>query len=143
MSQPSTSAQRLVLHAIHAISPCFEGVSAGPAHTRQELPTLDLVGAAIARASRIAAARARAIAAGPSGAHLATNLAQSQAAGLLNPSQREMNALFADLTLDEGEPLLPTPSTGGRVWRLHRAPTEAGAALASSPASDGYFGAGA
>lgn len=152
MSQQSTSAQRLVLHAMHAVSSCFEGVSARSSHTRQELPTLDLVGAAIARASRIAAARARAAAVGQSSAHPTTNLAHTQAAGLLKPSLREMDALFADLAAEEGEPLLPTPSTGGRVWRLHRAPSDSGAALASAASTeesnalrstDGFLGAGA
>ncbi len=90
----------------------------------QELPTLDLVGAAIARAARIAAAEDR------GRFHLPTMLA-SQAAGLVRPTPREMNALFADLVNDEGLVVPGTSGTKQVVWRLHPAPTTAGAPVAS------------
>lgn len=98
----------------------------------QELPNLALVGAAIARAARLAEADARARV-----AHL--GLANTQAAGLLRPSRRERDALLDTLVErngpDEGRPLPPTTAARGFVWRLHPAPAPAGAAVASG--SDG------
>lgn len=91
----------------------------------QELPTLDLVGAAIARAARIAAAEDR------GRFHLPTILA-SQAAGLLKPAPREMNGLFADLPDGEGRVVAGTSGMRQVVWRLHPAPTAAGADVAST-----------
>ena len=96
--------------------------------TAQELPTLALVGAAIARAARLAEADARARV-----AHL--GLANTQAAGLLRPSRRELDALLDRNAPDEGRPLPETAGTRGFVWRLHPAPVPAGAAVA--PLADG------
>ena len=84
----------------------------------QELPTLDLVGAAIAAEDR-------------GRFHLPTILA-SQAAGLLKPAPREMNGLFADLPDGEGRVVAGTSGMRQVVWRLHPAPTAAGADVAST-----------
>jgi hypothetical protein len=92
MERHRDTANALVFRAISRFS---RGADRPPApvarRTRdpQELPTLDLVGAAIARAARIAAAEDR------GRFHLPTILA-SQAAGLLKPTPREMNGLFAE-----------------------------------------------
>lgn len=112
-------AQSLVLRAISA-----EHARSEPA--RHKLPDLGEVGAAIARASRLAAADHRARL-----PRLA--LAATQAAGLLEPDAAERAALFADLERanepDDGLLLRPSAARGF-VWRLHPAPAEAGAALA-------------
>jgi hypothetical protein len=122
-----SSAETLVLRAI--------GGPVGHSRaTAQELPTLDLVGAAIARAARLAAADHR--------ARLPRlKLANTQAAGLMKATRRELDALLSDLPsalLGTDEPsegrLLPeTARAGGFVWRLHPAPAEAGAGLAFEP----------
>jgi hypothetical protein len=128
----NTAASTLVLRAIDRDREPVEARRGSRADDAQELPSLagslDLVGAAIARAARIAAAEDRAR------LHFPTILA-SQAAGLLKPSPREMQALFADLGRG-GEPgegtLVPgTSGTKSVVWRLHPAPATAGAALAN------------
>ena len=115
------AAERLVLASIGP-----REAAATP--TAQELPTLALVGAAIARAARLAEADARARV-----AHL--GLANTQAAGLLRPSRRELDALLDRNAPDEGRPLPETAGTRGFVWRLHPAPAATGAAVA--PLADG------
>jgi hypothetical protein len=116
------------------------------ADAAQELPTLDLIGAAIARAARIAAAEDRARLHLPSirssqAAILASRAAilASQAAGLLKLTAREGDALFADLAsgaasgegTDEGRLVPGTSGTKSVVWRLHPAPATAGAPVAN------------
>jgi hypothetical protein len=114
------SAETLVLRAI--------GGQVGHSRaTAQEVPTLDLVGAAIARAARLAAADHR--------ARLPRlRLANTQAAGLLKATRRERDALLGDLTAanepTDGRLLQPTDCPKGFVWRLHPAPAVAGAAVA-------------
>lgn len=129
MERHADTAKAAKILVFHAISQFERRVGRPPAQVAhspretQELPTLDLVGAAIARAARIAAAEDR------GRFHLPTVLA-SQAAGLVRPTPREMNALFADLVNDEGR---ITPGTSGSkqvVWRLHPAPVTAGAPVA-------------
>ena len=79
--QPEThAADRLVFRAISAPNSVF-------APNAQELPTLDLIGAAIARAARLAANDHRARA-----PRLA--LAQTQAAGLLKGTPRPNSVLY-------------------------------------------------
>lgn len=120
---------RLVLRAIR-------GEERPSREEAQELPRLDLVGAAIARAARLAAADHRARV-----PHL--GLANTQAAGLLRPTQGEKKALLDGLEPsdgDEGRLIDPasipgsTPAASGPrfVWRLHPAPEQAGPRLASS-----------
>jgi hypothetical protein len=125
-------ANSLVLRALDADRSADDAPRGDRSGDAQELPSLrlslDLVGAAIARAARIAAAEDRAR------LHFPTILA-SQAAGLLKASPREMRALFADHDQagDAGEGTL-VPGTSGTksvVWRLHPAPATAGAALAN------------
>lgn len=128
MERHRDTANALVFRAISRFS---RGADRPPApvarraHDPQELPTLDLVGAAIARAARIAAAEDR------GRFHLPTILA-SQAAGLLKPTPRETNGLFADLPDGEGRVVAGTSGAKQVVWRLHPAPTAAGAAVASA-----------
>jgi hypothetical protein len=127
MERHRDTANALVFRAISRFS---RGADRPPAAaTRrardpQELPTLDLVGAAIARAARIAAAEDR------GRFHLPTILA-SQAAGLLKPTVREMNGLFADLPNGDGRVVAGTSGSKQVVWRLHPAPATTGAAVAS------------
>ncbi|MCE2880801.1 MAG: hypothetical protein LW636_00385 [Planctomycetaceae bacterium] len=117
MPQPNEPALELVHAAI-----C--GRNTPSCASAQELPQLDLVGAAIARAARLAAAdhRARLPRLG---------LANTQAAGLLKADRREMDALFEDLNQDEGRVIPATGATGGFVWRFHAAPAPVGAAIAN------------
>ena len=121
----------------------FRVISAerGPSRTdRQDLPSLDLVGAAIARAARLAAAEDR-----PRSAYAL--LQRSQAAELLRaarnaaqsartPTQRPHDPLFADLAAatasDEGCVIPATARSPSFVWRFHPATAEAGAPIASS-----------
>lgn len=121
----------------------FRVISAerGPSRPdRQDLPSLDLVGAAIARAARLAAAEDRA-------RRAYALLQRSQAAELLRaardaahasrtPAQRQHDPLFADLAAsaasDEGCVIPATARSTGFVWRLHPAPADAGAPIASS-----------
>jgi hypothetical protein len=123
------AAERLVLASIGP----RDGASP---RTAQELPKLALVGAAIARAAQLAEADARARL-----AHL--GLANTQAAGLLRPSRRELDALLDTLVdrneAEDGRPLPPTTGARGFVWRLHPAPAPAGAAVApdAAPSTDG------
>ncbi len=120
--QPEThAADRLVFRAITAPNSVF-------APNAQELPTLDLIGAAIARAARLAANDHRARA-----PRLA--LAQTHAAGLLKANRRDQDAVFTDLltNLNEGEGrVIPLEGvSGGFLWRFHPAPHDAGARIAS------------
>ena len=131
MPEARSNAESLVFRAISA--------ERAPSRAdRQELPSLDLVGAAIARAARLAAAEDR--------ARRAHALIQhSQAAELLRaareaahsartPAPRAHDPLFADLAAqaadDEG-PVIPASARArGFVWRLHPAPAEVGAPIA-------------
>lgn len=117
MPQPNDPATTLVRTAISAEA---EPVRA----SAQDLPQLDLVGAAIARAARLAAAdhRARLPRLG---------LANTQAAGLMKADRREMDALFEDLNEGEGRVIPATAESGGFVWRFHAAPAGAGAPIAN------------
>lgn len=154
MPQLDSAADSLVFRSISAER---AAVPSAP----QELPQLDLVGAAIARAARLAAAEAR--------ARRAYALVQrSQAAELLraarDAAQRTrhgapsapQNALLAasagceavadaapELPADqsEGRVLPETAPVTGFVWRLHPAPADAGAAIANGSAAT--FGHGA
>ena len=143
----ATQANNLVLRAIGVddFRPAASRIG-DAADTAQELPTLDLIGAAIARAAQIAAAEDRARLHLPSVrsaqvAILASREAilASQAAGLLKPTAREMDALFADLAsgeasgndTDEGRLIPGTSGTKSVVWRLHPAPATAGAPVAN------------
>ena len=126
----------------NAESLVFRAISAERAPSRadrQELPSLDLVGAAIARAARLAAAEDRA-------RHAYAILQRSQAAELLRaareaansartPAPRAHDPLFADLAAatasDEGCVIPATARAGGFVWRFHPAPADAGAPIAS------------
>ncbi|MBI1303719.1 MAG: hypothetical protein GC172_08020 [Phycisphaera sp.] len=163
MPEAHSAADSLVFHAIR---PDREARRAETAD-RQELPRLDLVGAAIARAARLAAAEDRA-------RRVHQILRNSQAAALLPPSARDAideaatatvaetpraareAHMFSELLAgspDEGRVVLLTAAARGFVWRLHPAPAEA-ADLASedAPRADGdcgkplaplHFGAGA
>jgi hypothetical protein len=114
------AAERLVLASIGA-------PTESPTPPAQEMPTLALVGAAIARAAHLAAADAR--------ARLPRlGLANTQAAGLLRASRRELDALLDRNEAEEGRPLPATAGARGFVWRLHPAPAHAGAAVAPVPA---------
>lgn len=140
MPEARSSAESLVFRAISA--------ERAPSRAdRQDLPSLDLVGAAIARAARLAAAEDRA-------RHAYAILQRSQAAELLraareaahaarnhtnaarNPAQRPQDPLFADLAAataaDEGCVIPATARAGGFIWRFHPAPADAGAPIASS-----------
>ncbi len=136
MRQSSESAERLVFRAISAISavsprsPRAPRVVGSVTDEAQELPTLDLVGAAIARAARLAAADDRARMPG-------LRLANTQAAGLLKVSRREMDALFTDLNIDEGELLTPLEAAPSYVWRFHAAPIDDFAHAGAGIACDG------
>jgi hypothetical protein len=135
MPEAQSAADSLVFRAIR---PDREEVRADSPE-RQELPRLDLLGAAIARAARLAAAEDRA----QRVHHL---LRRSQAAGLFAPhaeapgdlDQTERGAetqrqareahMFSELlagTPDEGRVVLLTAAARGFVWRLHPAPAEA------------------
>lgn len=135
MPEAQSAADSLVFRAIR---PDREAVRADSPE-RQELPRLDLVGAAIARAARLAAAEDRA----QRVHHL---LRHSQAAGLFAPraeatgdldqaargaeTQRQAREahMFSELlagTPDEGRVVLLTAAARGFVWRLHPAPAEA------------------
>lgn len=129
---PLSAADSLVLEALR-------GGGGRSRATAQEVPTLDLVGAAIARAARLAAADHRA-------RMPRLRLANTQAAGLLKASRSEKDALLGDLIAtqapDEGRLLPPTDCPTGFVWRLHPAPAGTGAAVAlaapsSAPLVDG------
>lgn len=133
MPEARSNAESLVFRAISA--------ERAPSRAdRQELPSLDLVGAAIARAARLAAAEDRA-------RHAYAILQRSQAAELLraareaahsarSPAPRAHDPLFADLAVatasDEGCVIPATARAGGFVWRFHPAPADAGAPIASS-----------
>ncbi len=93
----------------------------------QELPDLGQVGAAVARAARIAAACHRAFLPYPIGAC-------RRQAGFLEPDEAERKALFADLASDEGVLLPDAGPRTGFVWRLHPDPCGAGAPVAPHPA---------
>ncbi|MFM7135118.1 MAG: hypothetical protein ACKO0W_12480 [Planctomycetota bacterium] len=133
MPDETNHAERLVFRAIG-------GASRADRHEAQELPRLDLVGAAIARAARLAAANDRARL-----PHL--GLANTQAAGLLRATRSESAALLEglaeDATADEGrliDPATVVAASSDRptprfVWRLHPAPGTAGPRLA--PSTDG------
>lgn len=134
MPDETNHAERLVLRAIG-------GASRTDRREAQELPRLDLVGAAIARAARLAAANDRARL-----PHL--GLANTQAAGLLRATRSESAALLQGLEngLDAGsdgdEGRLIDPATVASaasdrpaprfVWRLHPAPDTAGPRVAPS-----------
>jgi hypothetical protein len=140
MPQVDSAADSLVFRSISA-------ERAAVPSTPQELPQLDLVGAAIARAARLAAAEARARRAYGS-------LHRSQAAELLRAA-RDAARSTRNAVLEGSEPQVapatgvlevPTdPSEGrvlpetapvtGYVWRLHPAPADAGAAIANVPAA--------
>ncbi len=129
MSSEAQFADRFVFRAISA-----RNNEVAP--DAQELPTLDLVGAAIARASQLAAARART----ELGRSLfARELSRSQAAGLLKSSADGYDACITNLNEDEGRVIAisgqghgAAGSAGtGFVWRFHAAPDEAGARLAT------------
>jgi hypothetical protein len=133
MPEARSNAESLVFRAISA--------ERAPSRAdRQELPSLDLVGAAIAHAARLAAAEDRA-------RHAYAILQRSQTAELLraareaahatrNPAQRPHDPLFADLAAatasDEGCVIPATARAGRFVWRFHPAPADAGAPIASS-----------
>jgi len=133
MPEARSSAESLVFRAISA--------ERAPSRAdRQELPSLDLVGAAIARAARLAAAEDRTRSA-------YALLQRSQAAELLRaarntaqaartPAQRPHDPLFADLAgataAEEGCVIPATARSFGFVWRFHPATAEAGAPIASS-----------
>ena len=132
----ATQANNLVLRAIDAgESRPAPGRPGDAADAAQELPTLDLIGAAIARAARIAAAEDRARLHLPSIRASQAAILASQAAGLLKPTAREMDALFADLASgrhsDEGRIVPGTSGTRSVVWRVHPAPATAGAPVAN------------
>ncbi len=121
MSRDTTAAERLVFSAISAENrPSYRDA--------QELPALDLIGAAIARASRIAAAQDRARRPGLA-------LANTQASGLIKASSNELDALFADLNAEEGRILAVDGLQQGFLWRFHAAPASAGPCIA--PTADG------
>jgi len=136
----ATQANNLVLRAIDvdATRPAA-GRPGDAADAAQELPTLDLIGAAIARAARIAAAEDRARLHLPSIRASHATILASQAAGLLKLTAREGDALFADLAsgaasgegTDEGRLVPGTSGTKSVVWRLHPAPATAGAPVAN------------
>jgi len=136
----ATQANNLVLRAIDvdATRPAA-GRPGDAADAAQELPTLDLIGAAIARAARIAAAEDRARLHLPSIRASHAAILASQAAGLLKLTAREGDALFADLAsgaasgegTDEGRLVPGTSGTKSVVWRLHPAPATAGAPVAN------------
>jgi hypothetical protein len=130
MRQSSESAERLVFRAISVVSP-ESTRSSQRAPEAQDLPTIDLLGAAIARAARLAAANDRA-------RMPDLRLANTQAAGLLNASRREMDALFTDLNNDEGELLPPINATPSYVWRFHAAPMDDVAPAGACIACDGH-----
>ena len=105
---------------------------------RQDLPQLDLLGAAIARAARLAAAEDRA-------RRALAFVQRTQAAELLRAArdaaraahsapQRARAPLFADLATPadsvDGRVIPATAHAGGFVWRFHAAPAGAGAAIA-------------
>ncbi len=113
------AADSLVFRAISA-------VKCGHSADAQELPPLDLVGAAIARAARLAANDDRARA-----PRLA--LHSTQAAGLLNATSARSAAVFTDRAADEGRPIARALVTRGVLWRFHAAPADAGAPLAYEP----------
>lgn len=140
MPEARSNAESLVFRAISA--------ERAPSRAdRQELPSLDLVGAAIARAARLAAAEDRA-------RHAYAILQRSQAAELLRaareaaqaarghseatrtPAPRAHDPLFADLAAatasDEGCVIPASARAGGFIWRFHPAPADAGAPIASS-----------
>jgi len=133
MPDETNHAERLVFRAIG-------GASRADRREAQELPRLDLVGAAIARAARLAAANDRARL-----PHL--GLANTQAAGLLRATRSESAALLEglaeDAKADEGrliDPATVVAASSDRpaprfVWRLHPAPGTAGPRLA--PSTDG------
>jgi predicted lipid-binding transport protein (Tim44 family) len=140
MPQARSSADRLVFRAISA-------TEAASRCDRQELPQIDLIGAAIARAARLAAAEHRA-------RRAYAMVQRSQAAELLRAARDAAHAArdtahaarnaagdgsapsFADLakTSERGEGAMipPTARSGGFVWRFHPAPDAAGAPIASS-----------
>ena len=146
MPQVDSAADSLVFRSISAER---AAVPSAP----QELPQLDLVGAAIARAARLAAAEAR--------ARRAYGLVQrSQAAELLRAARdaaratrnaaagaAEAHVAPAPAVLEvpadqsEGRVLPETAPVTGFVWRLHPAPADAGAAIAIGSAAT--FGHGA
>ncbi len=160
MPEAQSAADSLVFRAIR---PDRE-VARADSPERQELPRLDLVGAAIARAARLAAAEDRA-------QRVHQLLRQSQAAGLLapraeatsdlaqdapeasTPRQAREAHLFSELlagTPDEGRVVLLTAAARGFVWRLHPAPAETACEAPGGPADEGgkplaplHFGAGA
>lgn len=121
----TSEAEQLVRHTLARI-PAAEGRPA------QELPNLRLVGAAIARAARLAAAEARA-------RTPRLDLAATQAAGLLQTKARELDALVARNEAEEGRPIAPTTDRGF-VWRLHPAPGATGPQVAPFP-GEGMNGA--
>jgi len=136
----ATEANNIVFRAIDADASHLATTRPGDAaDAAQELPTLDLIGAAIARAARIAAVEDRARLHLPSirASHAAIHA--SQAARLLKPTAREMDALFADLAsgvasgagIDEGRLVPGTSGAKSIVWRLHPAPVTAGAPVAN------------
>ena len=156
MPEAQSAADSLVFRAIR---PDREAVRADSPE-RQELPRLDLVGAAIARAARLAAAEDRA-------QRVHALLRQSQAARLVPSSSLESRdersaadayktqrgarggQLFSELlagTPDEGRVVPLSAAARGFVWRLHPAP--AGSATpprdaGGKPLAPHHLGAGA
>lgn len=134
MPEARSNADYADLLVFRAISAERAPVRAG----RQEVPSLDLVGAAIARAARLAAAEDR--------ARRAYALMQrSQAAELLRAARDAAHAAriasprppapsFADLAADassaEGRVIPETARASGFVWRFHAAPGDAGLPIA-------------
>jgi len=119
----------------------FRAISAERAPSRadrQEVPSLDLVGAAIARAARLAAAEDRA-------RRACALVERSQAAELLRAARDAAHAArtlsprapapsFADLAAgahpSEGRVIPETARATGFVWRFHAAPGDAGLPIA-------------
>jgi hypothetical protein len=140
MPQVDSAADSLVFRSISAER---AAVPSAP----QELPQLDLVGAAIARAARLAAAEARA-------RRGYASVQRSQAAELLRAARDAARAtrnaarvaksqqvapattvLEVPADPSEGRVLPETAPVTGFVWRLHPAPADAGAAIANVPAA--------
>lgn len=127
MPETSSAAETLVFRAISA-------EERAPRADRQDLPSLDLIGAAIARAARLAAAEDRA-------RHAYSIMQRSQAAELLRAARDAAQAAIgrpqgpspADAPADEGRVIPPTARPAGFVWRFHPAPEPVGAPIASTP----------
>lgn len=118
MPEAQSTADSIVFRSISAAHPLPEGV-------RQDLPSLDLIGAAIARAARLAAAEHRA-------QRSYSLVRRSQAAELLRLARKAAHAAVHPHVADDASQLLPpTCCPNGYVWRFHPAPQAAGAPIAS------------